>query len=125
MDVEIKFTRRNYEAIQSKAQVLTTLLGSGKVHPRLCFEYCGMFPDPESAYDLSRQYAEELQARSVELFQKSNGTFQFEDTKAGTGVEGPESDKGPSGPEGNEGGGDNAAGEGKQPPSSKRSQGKE
>lgn len=125
MDVEIKFTRRNYEAIQSKAQVLTTLLGSGKVHPRLCFEYCGMFPDPESAYDLSRQYAEELQARSVELFQKSNGTFQFEDTKAGTGVKDPESDKGPSGPEGNEGGGDNAAGEGKQPPSSKRSQGKE
>ena len=67
-DVEIKFTRRNYEAIQSKTQVLTTLLGCGKVHPRLAFEYSGMFPDPEAAYDQSSQYAEEQSRKQQEVF---------------------------------------------------------
>ncbi|MBY4798345.1 phage portal protein [Collinsella sp. AGMB00827] len=60
--IEIKFTRRNYEAIQSKAQVLTTMLGSGQVHPRLAFEHCGMFSDPEAAYDASSRYVDELRA---------------------------------------------------------------
>ena len=125
MEVDIKFTRRNYEAIQSKAQVLTTLLGSGKIHPRLAFEYSGMFPDPENAYDLSRQYSDEQQRKSVELFQKSNGTFQFEDTESKTGVKHSDLEKGPSGPEENEGGSGSAAGKGTQPPSSKRSNGKD
>lgn len=61
-NVEIKFTRRNYEAIQSKTQVLTTLLGSGKVAPRLAFQYCGMFSDPEDAYDQSKRYVDEQRA---------------------------------------------------------------
>lgn len=85
MNVEVKFTRRNYEAIQSKAQVLTTLLGCGKVDPRLAFEYSGMFPDPENAYDLSMRYIEEQAAKQVELFRKSGnpvGTADS-DSKAG------------------------------------------
>ena len=84
-DVEIKFTRRNYEAIQSKAQVLTTLLGSGKVDPRLAFEYCGMFPDPEYAYDLSKKYVEEQTAKQVELFRKDANSVGLTDldSKAG------------------------------------------
>ena len=56
-DIEFQFTRRNYENIQSKAQVLTTLLASGKVHPRLAFSHCGMFTDPEDAYRISEEYA--------------------------------------------------------------------
>ena len=71
--VEIKFTRRNYEAIQSKAQVLTTLLGCGKVHPRLAFEMCGAFTDPEAAYDLSQAYVGEQAARQRDLFKASPG----------------------------------------------------
>lgn len=85
-NIEIKFTRRNYEAIQSKTQVLTTLLGSGKVHPRLAFEHCGMFADPEAAYDLSQSYVDEQAAKQVEIFQqKSNAqTESVGDNDGGT-----------------------------------------
>ena len=57
--IDIRFTRRNYENIQMKAQVLTTLLGSGKVHPQLAFSHCGMFADPDLAYEMSKQYVDE------------------------------------------------------------------
>ena len=61
--VETRFTRRNYENIQAKSQVLTTMLANNKIHPRLAFEYCGMFIDPELAYTESMQYYEEQQAK--------------------------------------------------------------
>lgn len=56
--IEIRFTRRNYENIQEKAQVLTTMLANDKIHPRLAFEHCGLFVDPELAYTQSMEYAE-------------------------------------------------------------------
>ena len=59
--VEPRFTRRNYENIQAKSQVLTTMLSNTKIHPRLAFEYCGMFIDPELAYTESMEYYEEQQ----------------------------------------------------------------
>lgn len=62
-DITIKFSRKNYENIQSKAQVLTTLLASEKIHPRLAFVYCGMFVDPESAYLESKEWWEELERK--------------------------------------------------------------
>lgn len=55
--IDIHFTRRNYENIQAKAQVLLQMLSSEKIHPRLAFEYCGMFIDPEAAYAASMEYA--------------------------------------------------------------------
>ena len=58
-DISLKFTRRNYEAIQSKSQVLVTMLQQDKIHPRLAFESSGLFIDPESAYSLSMKYYEE------------------------------------------------------------------
>lgn len=62
-DIDMKFTRRNYEAIQSKSQVLISMLEESKIHPLLAFEHCGMFTDPESAYMLSMKYYEEQMAR--------------------------------------------------------------
>lgn len=62
-DIDMKFTRRNYENIQSKAQVLTTMLGNAKIHPRLAFEHCGMFSDAESAFTESEKYYEEVLKR--------------------------------------------------------------
>lgn len=60
-DIEVKFTRRNYEAIQSKSQVLISMLNNEKIHPLLAFEHSGMFSDPESAYLLSmKHYAEQV-----------------------------------------------------------------
>lgn len=58
-NVEIRFTRRNYENIQEKAQVLITMLSNDKIHPRLAFEHSGLFADPEVAYTSSMEYAEE------------------------------------------------------------------
>lgn len=55
-DITIQFTRRNYENIQSKSQVLTTMLQNEKIHPRLAFEHCGMFSDAEDAYRISEEY---------------------------------------------------------------------
>ena len=52
------FTRRNYENIQSKAQVLVSMLQQNKIHPRLAFATSGAFTDPESAYQMSMEYYE-------------------------------------------------------------------
>ena len=58
-DIALQFTRRNYEAIQSKAQVLVSMLQQPKIHPRLGFEASGLFVDPERAYAISMEYYEE------------------------------------------------------------------
>lgn len=55
-NIEIQFTRRNYEAITEKANVLVTLLNNNKVHPRLAFEHSGLFVDPDLAYSISEEY---------------------------------------------------------------------
>ena len=57
-DIDIKFTRRNYENTQGKAQVLTTMLANDKIDPKLAFEHCGMFSDPMVAYKQSMDYYE-------------------------------------------------------------------
>lgn len=58
-DIEMKFTRRNYEAIQSKSQVLISMLQQPKIHPQLAFQHSGMFSDAESAYTMSMKYYDE------------------------------------------------------------------
>lgn len=62
-DIEIKFTRRNYENLYQKAQVLDTLLKNGQVEPRLAFVVCGLFSDPETAYLDSKKYVEEMEKK--------------------------------------------------------------
>lgn len=75
-DVEIKFSRRNYDNIQTKAQVLTTLLNNPKIHPELAYVYSGMFLDPETAYLQSKEWWEEQEqkeALEMENYVKSLG----------------------------------------------------
>ena len=62
-DIDMKFTRRNYDNIQSKSQVLVAMLQQPKVHPLLAFTHCGLFSDPESAYTMSNDYYEEQMAK--------------------------------------------------------------
>lgn len=71
-DISLKFTRRNYEAIQSKSQVLISMLQEPKIHPQLAFESSGLFIDSESAYSLSMKYYEEQQEKLVAQQQKLN-----------------------------------------------------
>lgn len=49
-DIEVKFTRRNYENILSKSQTLVTMLANDKVHPQKAYEASGLFVDTEEAY---------------------------------------------------------------------------
>ena len=72
-DIDMKFTRRNYEAIQSKSQVLISMLQEPKIHPQLAFQHSGMFSDSESAYTMSMKYYEEQQAKAVQNYQTGNG----------------------------------------------------
>lgn len=65
-DIKIQFTRRNYENILQKATVLSTMLASEKIHPKLAFEHCGMFVDPERAYLESVEYNASVQEKGVD-----------------------------------------------------------
>ena len=85
-DIDFKFTRRNYENIQSKSQVLDTLLKNPKVHPLLAFESSGLFVDPESAYNLSMEYYDEQQEKNAEIFGDTN-TDEEDDNPASDGEE--------------------------------------
>lgn len=72
-DIDIKFTRRNYEAIQSKSQVLVSMLAQEKIHPLLAFTHCGLFSDAESAYTMSMKYYEEQQEKLNKQSNTING----------------------------------------------------
>ena len=58
-DVDCKSTRTNYENVQVKAQVLCEMLNTPRVHPKLAFEACGLFSDPENAYLISEEHYNE------------------------------------------------------------------
>lgn len=71
-NIEIRFTRRNYENILQKAQVLDLMLKNTKIHPRLAFEHCGLFVDSDLAYALSAEYVEEQEKKAQELLEKQS-----------------------------------------------------
>lgn len=64
-DVETRFTRRNYEQLQSKAQVLVEMLGCDKIAPSLAFAHCGMFSDAEDAAKMSAAHYEKVKAEQA------------------------------------------------------------
>ena len=66
-NLSLQFTRRNYENVQSKSQVLVSMLQQNKIHPRLAFTSSGLFTDPESAYQLSKEYSEEQEKKALEM----------------------------------------------------------
>ena len=68
-NISMQFTRRNYENIQSKAQVLVSMLQQNKIHPRLAFATSGAFTDPESAYQMSMEYYEEQEKKVLAQMQ--------------------------------------------------------
>lgn len=78
-NIEIRFTRRNYENITEKANVLTTMLNNQKIAPQLAFQHCGMFVDAESAYLVSKAYAEEQEKKQIEQLTKIAGVKSGED----------------------------------------------
>jgi len=82
-NIEAKFTRRNYDNLQTKSQVLITMLNNPRIHPELAFTHCGLFLDPESAYLQSKEWweAQELkEAEETEKYVRSLRDNDGEDT---------------------------------------------
>lgn len=71
--IDIRFTRRNYENISEKANVLTTMLNNPKIAPVLAFIHCGMFSDPQVAYKMSMEYVAEQERKTAELAKQNQG----------------------------------------------------
>ena len=65
-DIETHFTRRNYENIATKSQVLISMLGNSWVHPEVAYAASGLFADPESAYLQGKAWCEEQERRANE-----------------------------------------------------------
>ena len=62
-DITVKTERTNNENLQVKTQALCEMLNTQKVHPKLAFEACGLFSDPENAYLISEVYYNEQLAK--------------------------------------------------------------
>ena len=71
-DIDFRFTRRCYEDISTKANVLSILLATEKVDPELAFEVCGLFSDPESAYLASKKYIEQINSTKINTVETNN-----------------------------------------------------
>lgn len=59
-DVDIKFSRHNYENLLSKSQTLTTMLGNDKIDPKYAYEASGLFMDTEEAYRAGMAWYEKM-----------------------------------------------------------------
>lgn len=82
-DIEIRFTRRNYENILEKTQVLATLLANDKIHPQLAFEHSGLFIDSEMAYTKSMEYYEQVKGELERELEKFNRLEVLENVHGG------------------------------------------
>ena len=71
--IEIKFTRRNYQNLLEKVEALNMILNNDKIHPKLGFELCGAFTDPEYAYKISAEYYEAQQQKALAELNEING----------------------------------------------------
>lgn len=96
-DIKPEFTRKNLSNIQSKAQVLAEMLNNSKIHPKLAFEYSGMFTDSEQAYRMSMEWYNEQQAaltRSLrEEVNANSGTELVQARGSGSKPSEPQSDE--------------------------------
>jgi len=72
VDIEVRFTRRNYENITEKTNVLRTMLGTDMIDPKLAFEHCGLFADPDLAYKQSMEYYKTVQQQEKEDLERAD-----------------------------------------------------
>ena len=69
-NIDIKFTRRNYEDLLVKSQTLTTMLGNDKIHPQCAYEASGLFIDTQDAYNMGMEWYEEQTKKAQEEAEK-------------------------------------------------------
>ena len=74
IDVDYRFTRRQYDALLTKVQALTQMLSSDKIAPRLAFNTCGLFTDPEEAARESATYFAQMTEKAAKNVQAAEQT---------------------------------------------------
>ena len=80
-DITVKTERTNNENLQVKTQALCEMLNTQKVHPKLAFEACGLFSDPENAYIISEiYYNEQLEKWQPKSVPNEDGVNDNEET---------------------------------------------
>lgn len=72
-DIDVKFTRRNYDSLLEKSQTLATLLNCKNVHPQCAYEASGLFIDTQEAYNMGVAWQEEQDAKGVTEEEVGNG----------------------------------------------------
>ena len=60
-NIDIKFTRNRSDNLLVKTQSLQNMLKAG-VHPLLAFKLCGLFDDPQKAYELSKNTLDKMES---------------------------------------------------------------
>ena len=70
--IDIKFTRNRSDNLIIKTQSLKNMLDVG-VHPLLAFKLCGLFDDPQKAYELSKNSLEEAKRNLNKGISQNNG----------------------------------------------------
>lgn len=73
-ELDIHFTRRNYENLLVKSQVLTTMLSNNKIAPKLGFEASGLFTDPEGAFAESMKWYDSQKQEVLETEPQNDET---------------------------------------------------
>lgn len=71
-NIEPHFGGYNHENNLQRSQILTTMLNNPQIDPKLAFECCGLFVDPEMAYQQSRAYFEKVQEEELRKEQLLN-----------------------------------------------------
>ena len=82
-DIDIRFTRRNYEDIFAKSQTLVTLLNAPYVHPRFAYEASGLFIDTEDAVIAGLEWQKE----KAKYESATNGRTEQSSDEAGDAVD--------------------------------------
>lgn len=77
--IDIRFTRRNYENISEKVNVLVTMLNNPKIDPQLAYTHCGLFSDPQVAWAMSKAYIEEQEKKAAALPGEDSDGKQIQD----------------------------------------------
>ena len=63
--INIDYTRQHYENMATKSQVLIAMLNNEKIHPKVAYEVCGLFYDPNKKYIEGMEWMREQQANGV------------------------------------------------------------
>ena len=82
-DIDVKFTRRNYENILSKSQTLVTMLAQDKIHPKSAYEASGLFVDTEEAYRLGMEWYNAQQKKQEKQMKDRMEAMQQKETVDG------------------------------------------